>query len=85
MTENTALLRIIVDTGTELRQIVSGNASHYKDEQSLVGKKVIAVFNLEPVEIKGILSQGMLLTTAEKKKVSLVLIDDAVKVSTSIK
>ncbi|CAM3059480.1 methionine--tRNA ligase [Streptobacillus felis] len=85
VTENTALLRFIVDTGTELRQIVSGIARHYKDEQSLVGKKVIAVLNLEPVEIKGILSQGMLLTTAEKKKVSLVLIDDAVKVSTSIK
>ncbi|NYV27307.1 methionine--tRNA ligase [Streptobacillus felis] len=85
VTENTALLRFIVDTGTELRQIVSGIARHYKDEQSLVGKKVIAVLNLEPVEIKGILSQGMLLTTTEKKKVSLVLIDDAVKVSTSIK
>ncbi|WP_064609998.1 methionine--tRNA ligase [Streptobacillus moniliformis] len=83
--ENNSLLRFIVDTGTELRQIVSAVARYYKNEQSLVGKKVMAVLNLKPVEIRGILSQGMLLTTAEKKKVSLVEIDPLVKVSTSIK
>ncbi|WP_066900997.1 methionine--tRNA ligase [Streptobacillus notomytis] len=85
VSSNVSLLRFIVDTGAELRQIVSAVARYYKDEQSLVGKKVMAVLNLEPVEIKGILSQGMLLTTAEKKRVSLVEINPLVKVSTSIK
>ena len=83
--ESDALLRFIVDTGKELRQIVSGIAKHYKNEQELVGTKVMAVLNLKPIELKGIVSQGMLLTTTEKKKTKLVVIDENVKVSTIIK
>lgn len=83
--ESDALLRFIVDTGKELRQIVSGIAKHYKNEQELVGIKVMAVLNLKPIELKGIVSQGMLLTTTEKKKTKLVVIDENVKVSTIIK
>ncbi len=83
--ESDALLRFIVDTGKELRQIVSGIAKHYKNEQELVGTKVMAVLNLKPIELKGIISQGMLLTTTEKKKIKLVVIDENVKVSTIIK
>ncbi|CAM3431037.1 methionine--tRNA ligase [Pseudostreptobacillus hongkongensis] len=83
--ESDALLRFIVDTGKELRQIVSGIAKHYKNEQELVGTKVMAVLNLKSIELKGIVSQGMLLTTTEKKKTKLVVIDENVKVSTIIK
>jgi len=46
---------------------------------------VQAVLNLKPVELKGELSQGMLLTTTEKKKTKLVIIDDEVKVGTTVK
>ena len=45
----------------------------------------MAVLNLKPIELKGIVSQGMLLTTTEKKKTKLVVIDENVKVSTIIK
>jgi len=79
------LLKFIVNTGTEKRQIISGIAKWYPDEKELVGKKVMAVLNLEPVTLKGEISQGMFLTAAEKKKIRLIEIPDEVKIGTSIK
>ncbi len=79
------LLKFIVNTGKEKRQIVSGIAKWYPNEQELVGEKVMAVLNLEPVTLRGELSQGMLLTTTEKKKTKLVIIDNEVKLGTTIR
>ncbi len=79
------LLRFIVDTGNEKRQIVSGIAKFYKEPKELVGKKVLAVTNLEPVSLRGVMSQGMLLTTVEKKKTKLIFVDDLVKVGSIVK
>lgn len=79
------LLKFIVNTGKEKRQIISGIAKWYPNEQELVGKKVQAVLNLKPVELKRELSQGMLLTTTEKKKTKLVIINDEVKIGTTVK
>ena len=79
------LLKFIVNTGKEKRQIISGIAKWYPNEQELVGKKVQAVLNLNPVELKGELSQGMLLTTAEKKKTKLVVVNDEVKIGATVK
>ena len=79
------LLKFIVNTGKEKRQIISGIAKWYPNEQELVGKKVQAVLNLKPVELKDKLSQGMLLTTAEKKKTKLVVINDEVKIGATVK
>jgi len=79
------LLKFIVNTGKEKRQIISGIAKWYPNEQELVGKKAQAVLNLNPVELKGELSQGMLLTTTEKKKTKLVIINDEVKIGTTIR
>ncbi|EEY35778.1 methionine--tRNA ligase [Pseudoleptotrichia goodfellowii] len=79
------LLKFIVDTGTEKRQIVSGIAKWYPDEKELIGKKVTAVLNLEPVTLKGELSQGMLLTTTEKKKIRLIEISKEVKTGSIVK
>lgn len=79
------LLKFIVNTGTEKRQIVSGIAKWYKEEEELVGKKVMAVLNLKPVKLKGEISQGMLLTTVEKKQTKLIFIDENVKLGASVK
>lgn len=54
------LLRLTVDTGIDRREIVSGIAEHYTPEE-LVGKQVLVLVNLAPRELKGILSQGMIL------------------------
>ncbi|HUR66359.1 MAG TPA: methionine--tRNA ligase, partial [Chitinophagaceae bacterium] len=55
------LLKLEVDLGTEKRTIVSGIALHYKAEE-MVGKQVVVVTNLAPRKMKGIESQGMILT-----------------------
>jgi len=55
------LLQLEVDLGTEKRTIVSGIAQHYSPEEML-GKQVIVVTNLAPRKMKGIESQGMILT-----------------------
>lgn len=59
------LLKLVVDLGQEKRTIVSGIAQHYSPED-LVGKQVIVVTNLAPRKMKGIESQGMILTAEDK-------------------
>ncbi len=66
------LLKIQIDTGAEERTIVSGIAEYFKPED-LVGQQVCVVLNLEERKLKGISSQGMILT-AEQPDGSLSLI-----------
>ena len=54
------LLKLTIDTGIDQRTVVSGIAEHYEPE-AIIGKQVSILINLEPREIKGILSQGMIL------------------------
>lgn len=57
------LLRLTVDMGRETRQIVAGIAQAYPAE-SLVGKKIIVVANLQPRKLRGLESNGMLLAAS---------------------
>ena len=70
-----------VDFGYEQRQILSGVAQYYKPEE-LVGKKVIAVMNLKPRKIRGLESNGMLLSAVKevdgKEKLELLSSDNEV-------
>jgi methionyl-tRNA synthetase len=66
------LLVLKVDLGFEIRTIVSGIALHFSPE-SLIGKKVVVVANLEPRKLRGIESQGMLLL-AERGTGELVFV-----------
>lgn len=79
------LLKFKVNDGKNIRQIVSGIAKYYPNYQELVGKKVMAVLNLEPVILKGEISQGMLLSSEEKKRIKLVEVDSSVKIGSKIK
>ncbi|MGV3527517.1 MAG: methionine--tRNA ligase [Flavisolibacter sp.] len=67
------LLKLEVDLGFEKRTIVSGIAQHFAPE-SLVGKQVIVVVNLAPRKMKGIESQGMILS-AEEPGGKLILVN----------
>lgn len=66
------LLQLRVDLGFEQRTIVSGIAEHF-EPQSLVGKQVLVVANLAPRKLRGIESQGMILT-AENSEGKLGLV-----------
>jgi methionyl-tRNA synthetase len=54
------LLRLVVDIGTERRQLVAGIAKVYPPEE-MIGKSIVVVANLKPAKLRGIESQGMLL------------------------
>ncbi len=66
------LLQLKVDTGIDVRTIVSGIAAHFEPE-SLPGKKVCVLVNLAPRKIRGIMSQGMLLL-AENSEGKLIFV-----------
>ncbi|HYL11088.1 MAG TPA: methionine--tRNA ligase subunit beta, partial [Candidatus Acidoferrales bacterium] len=57
------LLKVNVDIGGEVRQIVAGIAQHYKPED-LVGRKVIVVVNLQPRKLRGVESNGMIVAAS---------------------
>jgi methionyl-tRNA synthetase len=76
------LLKLQVDLGFETRTIVSGIAQHFTPE-SLLNKQVIVVANLAPRKMRGIESQGMILT-AEQPDGTLILVNpDALTVNGS--
>ena len=73
------LLKLTVDTGIDKRTIVSGIAEHFTPEE-LVGQQVLVLVNLQPRELKGILSQGMILMAEDAiGKLRLVQPSEAVK------
>jgi methionyl-tRNA synthetase len=57
------LLRLVVDLGFEKRQILAGIALAYKPE-SLVGRKVVIVANLQPRKLRGLESNGMIVAAS---------------------
>lgn len=79
------LLKLTVDTGIDTRTIVSGIAEFFEPE-NIVGKQVSVLINLAPREIKGILSQGMILMAENTDgKLSFVTSTDAVDNGSLIK
>lgn len=77
--KTTRLLKLKIDTGIDIRTIVSGIAEHYNPE-NIVGMQISIVANLEPRKIKGIESKGMILM-AEDKDGKLVMVTPAEQVS----
>lgn len=72
------LLQFLLDDGLEKRTIVSGIAKHYNPEE-LVGKQVCFIANLAPRKLKGIVSEGMILS-AEDHDGSLAVVSPQKKV-----
>jgi methionyl-tRNA synthetase len=56
------LLILKVDTGIDIRTIVSGIAEHFSPEE-VIGKRVTVLVNLAPRNLRGVDSQGMILMT----------------------
>jgi methionyl-tRNA synthetase len=67
------LLKLQIDLGSEHRQLVAGIAKHYTPEE-LIGKQIVVVTNLQPAVIRGIESQGMLLTASTDDSSQLALV-----------
>lgn len=67
------LLVLKVDTGLDVRTIVSGLAEHFNPED-IIGKRVTVLVNLAPRKLRGVESEGMILMT-ENEEGGLVFIN----------
>ncbi|QQS49835.1 MAG: methionine--tRNA ligase [Bacteroidota bacterium] len=71
------LLKLTIDTGFDKRTVVSGIAEYFEPE-AIIGQQVSVLVNLQPRELKGIMSQGMILM-AEDADGSLRFVQPQVK------
>lgn len=73
------LLRFLIDDGLEKRQILSGIAKYYKPEE-LLGKQVVFIANLPARKLRGLDSQGMILSAVNNDgSLSVITVDRPVK------
>jgi methionyl-tRNA synthetase len=78
------LLRLIVDIGSEDRQIVAGIAKTHRPED-LVGRNIVVLANLEPARLFGVESRGMLLAGEQDGSAVLLVPERAVPPGTRIR
>ncbi|MDY5938266.1 MAG: methionine--tRNA ligase [Phocaeicola sp.] len=79
------LLQFRIEDGLEQRTIVSGIAQHYAPED-LIGKQVCFIANLPPRTLKGITSEGMILSAENADgKLSVIMPEKAVKPGSEVK
>jgi len=71
------VFKVMVDLGTEQRELAVGGALYYRPEE-FVGRTVVVCTNLEPKKIGGIISMGMLLAAdgPEGKPIFLTVTED---------
>ncbi len=60
------LFRLMVDMGDHTRQLVAGMKPFYSKEE-LIGRKVVVLVNLQPIKIRGVESNGMVLASDDGK------------------
>ncbi len=72
------LLVLILSTSQGKKQVVAGIANFY-DPTDLPGKTIVMVRNLEPTEIRGVRSEGMVLAASNRKELSLITTDRPVQ------
>ena len=73
------LLRFLLDDGLKKRTILSGIAAYYPDPEELIGRQVCFIANLEPRKMRGLLSEGMILS-AENADGCLTLVSPSKEV-----
>jgi len=71
------LIKLLVDTGGDMRHLVAGIGDVYNPEE-LIGKKIVVLLNLEPKKIRGVESRGMLLAADHDGKPVLLTVDSDV-------
>ena len=79
------LLVLQVDLGGERRQICAGLRQHVADPQSLVGRQLVVVANLVPRQLRGEVSQGMLLAATDPTTGKVIFITPSESVGAGAK
>lgn len=78
------LLKLQVDIGSEQRQVVAGIGTRYSPE-SLIGKRIVLITNLQPAKIMGVESRGMLLAAGGEEVLGLGTFLEEIPPGTRIK
>jgi methionyl-tRNA synthetase len=73
-----------VDIGDGQRQLVAGIKGSYTKE-SLVGKQVVVLTNIDPATLRGVESQGMILAASDETGISVLTTDKPVKLGSIVK
>ena len=73
--EKLVILLVSFGNAMEARQIVAGIKKFYPIEK-LMGKKIIVITNIQPVVLRGIESNGMLLAASENEKLGLLTVEN---------
>ncbi len=68
------LLVLQIELGSEKRQICAGLRQHIADPQSMVGKQIVVVANLAPRQMRGEISQGMLLAATDPASGKVIVV-----------
>jgi methionyl-tRNA synthetase len=74
---------IIVDLGGRTKQVVAGIKNHYTKE-SLLGREVVIADNLDPVVLRGVESQGMILATKDDNGLSVLIPEKEVAIGSLV-
>jgi len=77
------LLQFKLDDGVGERTILSGIAASYSNPEELIGTQVCFIANFEPRKLRGVMSEGMILS-AENADGKLVLIRPSVAVTNGV-
>lgn len=84
MEKSDKLLKLTIDSGLDVRTILSGIAKHYTPEE-MVGKQVTFIANLAPRKMMGIESQGMILMAEDGDgKLRLIQPNEVVRAGSSV-
>ncbi len=75
---------LTIDLGDTDKQIVAGIRNAYAKEE-LIGRRIVVVDNLQPVMLRGVESQGMLLAASDDKVISLLSPDKEVRPGSVVK
>jgi methionine--tRNA ligase beta chain len=79
------LLVLQIDLGGEKRQICAGLRQHVADPQTLVGKQIVVVANLAPRQMRGEISQGMLLAATDAATGRVIVVSPSESVAAGSK
>jgi len=78
------LLKVQVDIGVEVRQVVAGIGKEYTPED-LIGRLVVVVTNLKPTKLMGVESDGMIVAANDGDKPVLVNFTEPIKIGSRLK
>ena len=78
------LIVLTLDLGDRQKQVVAGIKNFYSKEE-LLGRQVVVVDNLDPVILRGVESQGMILAGSDENTLAVVSPDKNLKLGSTVK